>query len=127
MRAKRVGDQLVFHAGNGEWYNQQHDKRWDPGEDAADIPPARWHVELETVLAAQDTTPSVVVIDTTEMDWLVGQDLGFLVRIGKRLAPGRLKVVATTRVVRAVSGLSLDSSFELSSSLADALEDQGGD
>jgi len=50
MRFEWIGTTLVFHAGKGEWYNQPHNKRWDMGEDVAEIPPANWHVELQKTL-----------------------------------------------------------------------------
>jgi hypothetical protein len=115
------GDPLVFHAGRGEWYNQPHNERWDMGEDVADIPPANWHVELKNVLAAQSLSRTLVVVDVSEMDWLVGQDGGFLYRLSKRLSEQgiRLAVVGTERVVDAMRLLGLDEVLQLCSSLND--------
>ena len=73
MKTEHVHGALVCRAGKGEWYNQPHDKRWDMGEDSADLPPARWHVELQETIDAKGSAPSVVVVDVTEMDWLVGK------------------------------------------------------
>ena len=124
MRIERVGDHLVFRAGRGEWYNQPHESRWDMGEDAADIPAAGWHVDLDEALTLQDPCPPVVAVEVTEMDWLVGQDLGFLLRLSERLSRRgvRLVVVGTERVVRAAQGFGLDKYLQLSTSLEDVSE-----
>lgn len=42
MDAERLGDAVLFRAGQGEWYNQPHDRRWDMGEDVQDLPPTPW-------------------------------------------------------------------------------------
>ena len=125
MNAERIGAVLVCRAGKGEWYNQPHDRRWDMGEDVEDIPPAQWHLYVQRVIEAQDSPPELVVIDVSGMDWLVGQDLGFLITLSKHVAPRGidLAVVASERVVGAVRILPLDDYFRIRSSIDDLLRD----
>jgi len=95
------------------------------GEDAARIPPAQWHLDVQRVIEAQDSPFELVVLDLSEMDWLVGQDLGFLIRLSKRVAPEGvdLAVVATERVVKAVRVFPLEEYFRIRSSINDLLGD----
>ena len=83
---------LIFRAGKGEWYNQPHNKRWDMLEDVADIPPARWHVELSDATNRDDPMLRHVVVNATEFSNFVGQDWGFLARLSKSLASRGIKL-----------------------------------
>jgi hypothetical protein len=110
---------LVFRAGPGEWYNQPHNQRWDMGEDAADIPPAAWHLALRATLAQEDPLPTLLVVDVREMPWLVGQDWGFVWHLAAELARGgcRLRVVASEHVVKAGNAIGMGDRFELATTL----------
>lgn len=100
----------VFNAGKGEWYNQPHDKRWDMGEDVQPLPSPNWHVALEKACAALERPAPVVIADLTQMSWLVGHDLGFLVRLSKSLRSKDtvLVVVASERVLKAAEVIQLN-------------------
>ena len=54
--------------------------------------------------------PSEIVVDVMGMDWLVGQDWGFLLKLAERLSPHgvRLSMRANRRVVRGGRALGLD-------------------
>jgi len=109
MTDRRTDDTLLFRAGKGEWYNQPHDRRWDMGEDVAEIPPAGWHLDLERAMDQQEKPPKRVRIDASEFDWLVGQDLGFLLRFEKqfRARGTKIEVVTSSRVAAAIKCLNI--------------------
>ena len=121
---ERVGDVLVFRAGQGEWYNQSHDKRWDMGEDVQELPPAPWHLALEAAIADASSGICRLVIDATEMTWLVGQDWGFLLRLFDRMRDAELGLVLVTqeRVSRAHDLLGLGERIQTSPSIEDAVD-----
>ena len=125
MGFEKVGETLVFRAGRGEWYNQPHDKRWDMGEEAADIPAANWHVELENSLESNTDTARRLLIDSTDMVFLADQDLGFLLRISKKLSASGMSValVARKNMVEAIRIAKLDKYFSPYVSMNDALSD----
>jgi hypothetical protein len=116
-------DFLVFSTGQGEWYNQPHDKIWDMGEDAADIPPPLWHLKLLRVANKSGLDVRHIVVDTTEMQWIVGQDWGFLVKLSEALASRGipLSVVARANNVNSGKVVGIDRWFELVGSLDEAL------
>lgn len=122
MSSRHQGDRLLFRAGSGEWYNQPHDRRWDMGEDAAEIPPAGWHVALRRTLEAAQVFPQEFVVDVRQMIWLVGQDWGFLLRLTEELEPRscRLVVLATPHVAKASGHLGIEERMTVVASL-DAL------
>jgi len=92
-------------------------------EDAQELPSPAWHLELDRELASADQSVGIVAVDLTEMDWLVGQDWGFLVRMSERAkAAGReLVVVASERVIKASKVIALDGRFRVLGRLDDAL------
>jgi hypothetical protein len=112
----------VFNAGKGEWYNQPHDKRWDMGEDVQPLPSPNWHVELEQACAALERPAPLIVVDLTQMSWLVGHDWGFLVRISKSLRSKdtALVVVASERVSKAAEVIQLNKLMKFARSLEEA-------
>jgi hypothetical protein len=112
----------VFHAGAGEWYNQPHDKRWGMAEDAQPLPSPSWHIELEKGCMSLESPAPPIVVDVSEMAWLVGNDWGFLVQLGESLAmkDARLVVVASERVQRAGELVGARKFMKLASSLEEA-------
>lgn len=94
---ERIHGVRVFYAGKGEWYNQPHDKRWDMGEDVQPLQPPSWHIELEQACQALEDRQRHIVIDLSEMDWLVGNDWGFLIRLSRELAPEGIKPIVIVR------------------------------
>ena len=125
MNCERIGDVLVCRVGKGEWYNQPHNRRWDMDEDVADIPPAQWHLDVQRVIEAQDSTPKLVVVDASEMDQLVGQDWGFLLEFNKRVVSrgSKLSLIASERMVKIARILRLEDYFNVVSSGEDLLGD----
>lgn len=119
MNFERTGHVLVCRAGTGEWYNQPHKRRWDMGEDAAEIPPAQWHVEVQRIIEAQDSRPRHIVVDVSAMDRLVGQDWGFLVRLQEYLSEigSVLSVVASERMVQMAEIMRLKERLRVRSSM----------
>ena len=123
IRWGKIGEARVLRAGKGEWYNQPHNKRWDMGEDAQDLPPPIWHTELLKACEKFEKGTSQIVIDVSEMDWLVGHDWGFLLRISEKLSSEEigLVIVAESRVVEASKLLGLGDKIRIVDSLAGAL------
>ena len=121
-RFERVGDALVFHAGRGEWYNQPHNKRWDMGEDVADIPPAQWHLDIQRAIDSQEQELARVVIDFTGMFSLVGRDWGFLVRLSKQMQPRgwKLLILGSERITSVIRILGLGSWIDVCHSLEES-------
>lgn len=107
MSIETAGDRALVRAGPGEWFNQPHNRRWDMGEDVLPLPPSPWHVEVER--ASEVHGIAHLTVDMSQMDWLVGQDIGFLLDLQRRLEPRgvHLCLLATPRVVRAIGGLGL--------------------
>ena len=92
------------------------------GEDVADIPPANWHLEIKTALETWGDTPQSLIVDVTELSWLVGQDWGFLVRLADTLeqANSQLVLVANDRVRDAASFLKITDRIPMFESVGDA-------
>ncbi len=113
----------MLHAGTGEWYEQRHDEPWDMAEDVAPLAPAGWQVALRRALAGADPAPRRVVLDVRELFRLVGQDLGFLVRLAQELegAGSGIRVVASAGIQRAIRTLQLESRLFPCSTLEEAL------
>jgi len=103
IRWGKMGEYPVLHAGSGEWYNQPHGQRWDMGEDVAELPHPAWHIELEAGIREHSCQGQLIYLDLREMDWLVGQDWGFLAKAGGDLAKagGELVLVAGKRIEEA--------------------------
>ena len=122
-RWEHISDAHVLRAGQGEWYNQRHDKQWDMGEDAQELQPPRWHLEMEQAFESPKILARVIVADLSEMEWLVGQDWGFLIRLGERaMSVGvELVVVAQERVARAAETIGLGEHVQIVENLGDAL------
>ena len=122
-RWEQIGDAQVLRAGKGEWYNQRHDKQWDMGEDIQELLPPRWHLELEQAFKSPEVLAHLIVADLSEMEWLVGQDWGFLVRLSDRAASAgvELVVVAQERVARAAETIGLGKRARIVENLSDAL------
>ena len=125
ISTERVGDAILFHAGAGEWFNQPHNKRWDMGDDVADLPPSAWHLGLDRAIEADARTSSHVVVDVRDMFWLVGQDWGYLVRLSRRLkfCSVRLSLLATRRIFQGGQLLGMHKQFCLADSLKFLLGD----
>jgi hypothetical protein len=122
MRVERIEGTLVLRAGRGEWYNQ---RVWDMCEDV-NLPPARWHAEVDDAIHAQEARPSTVVIDATDMVFLAGQDIGFLYGLSKRLraAGSKVTVIARSNEVDAYNRFirpSMQESFDMVATLDEAL------
>jgi len=80
---EKIGKAWVLHAGAGEWYNQPHNKKWDMGEDAQELPSPELHIELQKGSESSKYSSSKIVVDLTVMFWLVSHDWGFLPRLSK--------------------------------------------
>ena len=119
---ERNREALVFRAGEGEWYNQPHDKKWDMGEDALPLPSPPCHVELEQACKEIEDRNQLVVVDLSEMDWLVGQDWGFLIRLGKALLPKGIKpaIIVRERVARAAGLIGVNDYIDVVRSMEEA-------
>ena len=120
---ERIGDALVFHVGEGEWFNHLGNYRWDMGEDAEERPPSPWHLELQTTIDQQEPMPRCVVVDASTVDRLVSLDLGFLVKLSMVLSETNTKLaVAAQRNTReAARYANLTRYFDLCDSVEDAL------
>ena len=120
---ERIGSALVFRAGAGEWFNQPGKYRWDMGEDAEERPPSQWHSGLQEAIRSQQTSPRVVVVDLTEMDRIVGVDMGFLVNLSKSLSPSdtRLSVAANEKIREIARLTNLGRFFDVVGSVDEAL------
>lgn len=118
-----IGGVQVFRAGKGEWYNQAHAKRWDMGEDVQPLSSPPWQVELEQACQAVDDHHGKIVVDLSEMNWLVGHDWGFLIRLGKALASEGIKliVLARGRVSEAADLVGVHDDMKIVKSLEEAL------
>jgi hypothetical protein len=121
MRVERIEGALILRPGTGEWYNQ---RVWDMFEDV-DLPPARWHAEIDAAIRSHESHPSIVVIDATEMAYLVAGDYGFFVTLSKRLdsAGTRLTVVARPNELRACEVVRLQEYFDMVGTLDEALRE----
>ena len=121
MRVESVKDALVLHVGIGEWYNQ---RVWGMCEDV-NLPPALWHAEVETAIRSYRSRPSVVVIDATEMTYLVAGDYGFFFALSQQLKDSgtELNVVARIAEVEASTLLPLQGCFKVVGTLEEALRD----
>ena len=119
MKTEHIDDALVCRAGKGEWYNQPHNRRWDMGEDVADIPAAAWHLELQRAIEAQEVPPELVVVDVSEMAGLVGQDWGFLIRVQKSIEPNGigLAIVASAGIANEARLLGLQDRLKICDSI----------
>ena len=122
MGLKHIGDALVFEAGLGEWYNQNTGS-WNIEDDAVDRPPPPWHIELEQLVGLEEEGPLRLVIETSDMVWLIAADIGFIRRLAERVQKdgGCLLVVARKNVVSALGHVTPDKLFSSHETLADAL------
>ena len=122
MKVEHVEGALILRVGKGEAYNE---RGLDMGQDH-DLPPAGWHIEVDTTVRAHERLPPVVVIDASEIPILVVPDYGFLVGLAKRLKPGgvRLWVVARLNAIRAFAFIrrGLAAPFDMVATLDEALQ-----
>ena len=121
MKHEHIDRTLTFHAGKGEWYNE---RAWGMFDDDH-LPAARWHAEVDRAIESQESRPSRLVIDVTEITNLVIGDYGFLVGLSKRLRSTGIAVIVVARPgerrAYLAAGEALESHFEMVCTLDEAL------
>jgi hypothetical protein len=95
------------------------------GEDVADIPPAGWQSMLDDEIEKLESAPSHLIVDLSEMFWLVGQDWGYLLRLAERLESidSRLTIIASNRVAESAKVTQLDVRIRICDSMDAASAD----
>jgi len=93
------------------------------GEDAQELPPGKWHLELQQAFEEGRPDSGRIAVDLTSLDWLVGQDWGFLLGMAEQ-SWGRgteLVVIVSEPVMLSASVLQIDKKITVVHSLDELL------